>query len=438
MSAGEADSDLVGIGFGPANLALAVALEEQAHPVTIRRCFLEAQPHFAWHEAMLLPEARMQIAFLKDLATAHNPRSRFTFLAYLHEVGRIRGFINQKCFYPTRREFQDYLRWAAARVASTVHYGRCVSHIEPIMSRDGRIGRLRVVATDASGQSSVLSARSLVVATGGAPQVPEVFRAVAGSAQLVHSARYLDRIPRLVTPPARIAVIGAGQSAAEVFIDLHTRFPKARLDLLHRGLALRVADDSPFVNEIFEPAMVDLLQGQDEASRLQFLADFRHTNYAAIDKPLLHRLSGLLYEQQIGGEEARLRICPRRVVLEASVVEGGILLDSRDSWTGAHERRAYDLVLLATGYDRQGWKRLLEPLAPFLPTMVVDRTYRLAFAPELLAPIFVQGGAEATHGLGDSLLSYLPERAMTILSALVRSMEEASSQASALPTRKLA
>lgn len=52
----------------------------------------------------------MQISSLKDLATPSEPRSRFTFLNYLFEKGRLNQFINLGTFLPTRAEYEDYLR----------------------------------------------------------------------------------------------------------------------------------------------------------------------------------------------------------------------------------------------------------------------------------------------------------------------------------------
>ena len=57
--------DLVCIGFGPASLAIAVALHDLSVPANV--IFLERQSRFAWHAGMLLPGARMQISFLKDV-----------------------------------------------------------------------------------------------------------------------------------------------------------------------------------------------------------------------------------------------------------------------------------------------------------------------------------------------------------------------------------
>src|ERR1041384_4867731 len=93
--------DIVGIGFGPSNLALAIALtehNEQAEtPVTA--VFLERQQAFGSHRGMLLDDATMQVSFLKDLVTMRNPTSRFSFLNYLHERGRLVDFINHKTLF---------------------------------------------------------------------------------------------------------------------------------------------------------------------------------------------------------------------------------------------------------------------------------------------------------------------------------------------------
>jgi L-ornithine N5-oxygenase len=62
----------------------------------------------------------MQVTFLKDLATIRNPTSRFSFLAYLRERGRLLDFINHKSLFPSRVEVHDYLEWAAAQLVHQV------------------------------------------------------------------------------------------------------------------------------------------------------------------------------------------------------------------------------------------------------------------------------------------------------------------------------
>ena len=95
--------DVVGIGFGPSNLALAIAATEQAAAdprQALRVGFLERQPRFGWHRGMLIDDATMQVSFLKDLVTLRNPTSDFSFVCYLHERGRLVDFINHKTLFP--------------------------------------------------------------------------------------------------------------------------------------------------------------------------------------------------------------------------------------------------------------------------------------------------------------------------------------------------
>ena len=82
MSIETLEYDVIGVGFGPANLAIAIALEEDARTREsgLRYCFLDSKPAFEWHGGMLLENSRMQISFLKDLATLRNPASRYTFV----------------------------------------------------------------------------------------------------------------------------------------------------------------------------------------------------------------------------------------------------------------------------------------------------------------------------------------------------------------------
>src|SRR5688500_19564425 len=116
--------DIVGIGFGPANLAMAAALAEHNAAADRDRVvtghFLERQPAFGWHRGMLIGDATMQVSFLKDLVTMRNPSSDYSFLHYLQSRGRLVEFINHKVLFPLRIEFHDYLEWAAERMSHAV------------------------------------------------------------------------------------------------------------------------------------------------------------------------------------------------------------------------------------------------------------------------------------------------------------------------------
>lgn len=411
--------DLIGIGFGPSNIALAIALEEgrDARPQhrPLDALFVERQPGFVWHRNMLLDQAHMQISFLKDLATLRNPSSRFTFLNYLHEKDRLQDFINLKTFFPSRHEFNDYLAWAAAQFEDRCAYGEDVVEVLP-EPRAGEVKLLRVRSRDAGGAVRERLTRHLVVGVGGAPRIPAEFKAFKDDPRVFHSSHYLDAIAGH-GQARRIAVVGAGQSAAEIFMDLHGRPQRPQVDLVMRARSIKPSDDSPFVNEIFNADFTDFVFSRSGSEREELLNEYWHTNYAAPDLALIQQIFEVFYRQRVSGEP-RHRFLRRHEVAGVQAGEHGLRLTLRDLNQARTTTQDYDAIVLATGYERDRHRSLLEPLAPYLGDWEVDRHYRLRAQPGFHPSVFLQGACELTHGLSDTLLSVTAIRSGEIRGAL--------------------
>lgn len=421
--------DLIGVGFGPSNIALAITLDEKRHNGQfVDALFIDKQPGFVWHKNMLLDNAHMQISFIKDLATLRNPASRFTFLNYLHEKQRLQDFVNLKTFFPSRHEFNDYLGWAAAQFEDRCAYGEAVFEVVPEM-RGKEVQLLRVRSRDAAGAVRERLARNLVVSVGGVPNIPAHFQPFREDARVFHSSGYLDAIAQ--HPNAkRIAIVGAGQSAAEIFMDLQSHPNKPAVDLIMRARSIKPSDDSPFVNEIFNADFTDFVFNRSEPERAELLEEFWHTNYAAPDLELIQQIFNVFYRQRVAGV-ARHSFLRRHEVSAVRGAEDGIHLSLHDLNTDQRGKQAYDVVILATGYKRDGHKALLDPLAPYLGDLTVDRHYRLQATPELKPSIFLQGACEISHGLSDTLLSVTAIRSDEIAQALLNAMARPAGQ----PTR---
>lgn len=407
--------DLIGIGFGPSNLALAIALEEQPGTRAIDAHFIERQPHFAWHPGMLLPGTHMQISFLKDLVSMRNPRSHFSFINYLHHHGRLQDFINLKTFLPSRIEFNDYFRWTAAHFSDRCSYGEDVIDIQPVM--DGDEARLlRVISQTPGGRRHQRLTRNLALGLGGRPHIPDAFKAVKQDPRVFHSHHYLKGLS--ANPGAkRIAILGAGQSAAEIFVDLTQRPGIEQVDLIMRAHVIKPADDSPFVNEIFNTEFVDYIFNCPAAERNNMLCEFRHTNYACTDLDLIRQIFDILYQQRVCGKQHQRILC-RHLVEDIHNDEEGITLRLNDLNQGQHVERQYDTLILATGYERGHHRALLGNLAPFLGDFEITRDYRIKASPAFRPCIFIQGGSEQTHGLSDTLLSVTAVRAGEIVDSI--------------------
>ncbi len=203
--------DILGVGYGPSNLGLAIALQEHNAAVPARErltsVFVERQSEFKWHTGMLLPGATMQISFLKDLATQRNTRSEFTFLNYLEQRGRLTHFINLQTFFPSRIEFHDYLSWAADKVRADVHYGTSATAV-------AWNGRHFEVTTRSAAGSRTLRARNIVLAGGLTPKLPDD---VDATDRVFHNHRVLDRLDALPSVnQERFVVVGAGPTGVEM------------------------------------------------------------------------------------------------------------------------------------------------------------------------------------------------------------------------------
>lgn len=428
--------DLIGIGFGPSNIALAITLEEKKqHGFNVDAFFIEKQPGFAWHANMMLDNTHMQISFLKDLATMRNPSSYFTFINYLHQKQRLQDFINLKTFFPSRHEFNDYLAWAASHFNDRCAYGEEVLEVLP-EKRNDEVALLRVRSRDSDGVIHERLTRNLIVGVGGMPSIPGCFLSLKGDPRVFHSSAYLREIAQHGSAK-KIAVVGAGQSAAEIFMDLHNRAGAPHVDLIMRARAIKPSDDSPFVNEIFNADFTEFVFSRSDEDRVALLDEFWHTNYAAPDLVLIEQIFNAFYQQRVTGNE-RHRFLRRHEVVSANALPEGIQLVLRDLNAGREHVATYDAIVLATGYNRDHHKSLLKPLSPYMGEFAVDRQYCLQSTPNFRPAIFLQGACESSHGLSDTLLSVTAVRTDEIGQALLGVVNQPGATQTDHPIRAVA
>ncbi|MGW3116642.1 SidA/IucD/PvdA family monooxygenase [Streptomyces sp. NPDC001107] len=415
--------DVIGLGFGPSNIALAIAAQEIAPD---RSClFLERSPDVRWHEGMLIDGARMQISFLKDLVSLRNLASPFTFLAYQKAKGRLEKFVNLAEFRPTRLEFQDYLRWVGGQFTGMVRYRSAVTAVSPVRDDDGMLSLLRVTATDtASGEVVEYHARNVVHALGGVPMVPAC---VTTGPAVVHSSAFLSKFPGAFTDHDReweFAVAGDGQSAGEITHYLLDHYRNARVHLILPGYSLCATDNNPFANEQFFEANADKFYFRSEENRRDYAARLRNTNYGVVEAGFLDDLYRLVYADEVRGR-TRLVVHDGSRVTWADHDGAGARVGVHSRFgAGSHELRTDGLVL-ATGYRRELDAEMYRSVLPYLELdddglPVVSQDHRVRSAEELTCGLYVQGLAEATHGLGDTLLSLLPFRSKQIITSIVK------------------
>ncbi|KAK0553201.1 hypothetical protein OC861_001204 [Tilletia horrida] len=433
--------DLLGIGFGPANLSLAISLieNEEAQKRLPRIHFLERQPHFAWHPTLLLPGASLQVSPLKDLATMRDPTSSFSFTNYLHQTDRLASFINKENQVPSRREWSAYLTWAARRMDDYVTYDQAVVSIEPVFKDGAEAGDsyesvryLKVTSRfGKTGQVVERLARNITIGVGGTANIPESVSTIypadpwSQPSQIIHSSTFLPSLSNIdanlrhriqtrsarTSPidgakrrPLRLAVMGSGQSAAEMTLHLYHTYPQAHVTMIFRATAIVPSDDSAFVNAAaFDPERTDTFWQASEKQRSAWRKEFRRTNYSVVRPNVLNELHTIVYDQQIelpslfpgsaGPSEGYLEIKSNTTVLSSQMVKGSDgdeielhLSDGKNS--GSLEEARFDAVFIGTGFSRSPRELdMFRPVAKYFaaldPNSTIQTTMSGSSTPEL-------------------------------------------------------
>lgn len=407
--------DVIGIGFGPSNIALAVALEESNSGLS--SLFLESGEVNDWQGEMLLGGSDIQHNPLRDFITPVNPASKFGFVNYLHVHNRLFEYLNVGFTYPLRKEFNQYVSWVASHF-DNVKYSSEVTSLEMVESENQLVWRIGV------GTGAEYFAKRIILGTGRNLNIPKI-QGLSPGKNCVHLTKYLSSIKDM-PKDSTISVLGASQSAVEILLDLLGRGFKNIL-AIHRSFSFRLKDTSPFSDRVYFPEFVDYYHQLPPHKRNQLDMQVRPTNYSSADRDVIDQLYRTLYEHSLSNEKP-LQIYNNTTINSISA-NGDLELE--DIYTNEKQNVPSDLLILATGFldvgrdGRDGLPRLIQTFSECFEWnndyLSVERDYKVSYTKnnKHLPPIYMNGLCESSHGMGDagsfSLLSY---RARDILQSI--------------------
>lgn len=414
--------DLTGIGFGPANMSVSICLREMAeqNQADYRMKFFEKRDSFCWHGGMLMPDTYLQVSFLKDLVTQRNPRSRYTFINFLYETGRLTKFINLSEFEPSRLEFNEYLKWVAADFDNEVEYHSEVQMVTPNVKEDGTVESITISSHNGqTGKTETHVTRNLSIAIGGKPNMPKMNRP---DPRVAHCSSFMNAVAPFAKKKDeafRFAVVGAGQSAVEMILYLYNNFPNAEIYTFISGFAYQQADTSLFVNEVFINDHVDsYFYGNDAVQRELFS---KKTNYAVSSQKDIEALYRIMYTESFFGKK-RLYCSNFTKVASIEAGDSAIGLNVIDLKTETTRTQEFDGVFLGTGFVRHHLE-CFEPLNEYFSfykgEIELNRDYSAKTKEQFKPKIFIQGHSENQHGLTNTLLSVSALRAGEIVRSLL-------------------
>lgn len=398
---------LVGIGAGPANLALAALLHgDRGQP----NLFFDRKPSFTWHDDQLITGAALQVSIFKDLVSLSDPTNRFSFMSYLHEHGRMYHFLNAQFAAVPRTEFRNYLAWAA-RSNENVVFSESVRRVE----FDGVFR----VTTD----RRRVSAENIAVGVGTVPWVPELAVPYLGAGHF-HVSQFLRHAGALAG--RRVAVVGGGQSGAEAFLDLISRSEAERpacVSWVSRRRNYFPIDDSTFTNDFYMPEYSDYFYRLSEDKRAELNSAHLLSSDGISESTLRAIYQGLYRLQFVEGQEHRFGLLPNRTVVAAGRTAAGFyeLALRHNDEAGQDQVLPVDAVVWATGF-RPAPKAFLEPLLGDIQTasgeVRVDEDFAVAWDGPPDRNIFMQNAVRGQRGLPDVNLSLNAWRAQRIADRL--------------------
>ena len=398
---------VAGIGVGPANLSLAALMAPLDDAQTV---FFEQKPAFSWHPGLLFETAALQTSFLKDLVTAADPTSPYSFVSFLVAKKRFYRFLSANFGSVLRSEFAEYMGWVAERI-DALRFGASV--------RDVTYGDGMFLLRHDKG---AVRARHLAVGSGSRPRMPEWVRADEKAA-CIHSSRFLLSDTDLAGK--RVAVVGGGQSGAEIFEHLIAKGDgmPSHIAWISRRPNFLPLDESAFTNEWFTPGYVAAFQEVSEQRKQRLLAHQKLASDGISDSTLTgiyRRLYDLHYLQ---GRPDVAALMPGREVVDMRHEAGGARLTLRNDFSGAVESVPADVVILATGYE---WylPDCLDPLTDRIDVdgdgrLRLDARYRVSWSGPGENRIYAQNAARHSHGVADAQLSLLAWRSAVIVNDIM-------------------
>ncbi len=427
--------DVVGVGIGPFNLALAALAEPVAG---LRALFLDENPSFRWHPGMMVDGATLQVPFLADLVSLVDPANQRSYLAYLRDTGRLFEFYFAERPHITRAEYESYCRSVADALVSCrfaarvtdVRHARLPGDADVDAGSQGSADGFAVSYSDRDGAGRTVFAANVVLGIGTEPVAPlaltALCRAEAGARSnslVTHSAFYLHQAD-WIHAATDVTVLGSGQSGAEIVLDLLRSWhrPGRRLRWLTRSAAFEPMEYSKIGLEHFTPDYTDHFHALPDAERAALLG-LQGRLYKAVSADTLAAIRDELDARSrvYGVADTGVTLMPGMDAIDGHRDGERVAVDFKHRTTGERMTVRTERLVLATGYAA----RSPECLAPIEASVdydahgrfVIDRDHRVRLK-GTRAGLYVQNAELHTHGVGTPDLGLGAYRAATILNAV--------------------
>lgn len=400
--------DLIGLGIGPFHLSLAALSQKVENLSTL---FLEKKDDFSWHPEVMFEDAQMQTSCFKDLVTAVDPTSPYSFLNYLVQNGLYYSFMNTNRLVITRKEFEVYCSWASQMIGEKLKFNHEVKEVE-------FEGTHFIVKTT----RDTFKSHHISIATGHIPRYPHFVKKEELCDNFFHAKS--GSLHHLNLQGKRVAIIGGGQTGLEVFtyaLEGKWGIPKS-VRLISKRSNLSPLDESSFTNEYFTPEYVNAFF---EIDNLQRKAQIVNEQKYASDGNTPSHLKDLyktLYLNTLHKRGPEFNILPMRECIDVQKTQTHYKVVLRNHFLNESENIHADVVILATGLE-QVTPSFLEPITHLLhqdecQRFKISKNFTLSWDGPSTNKIYALNFSRHNHGIAEPQTSLMAWRSATIINDL--------------------
>lgn len=401
--------DILGVGIGPFNLSLAALADD----TELDCIFLDENNRFDWHPGLMFEDAKLQVPFLADAVSLVEPRSKWSFLAYLKERHRLFPFYFREQWHIEREEYNDYLQWLSTSLKNCLFNTRVLS-ITWIESHNS------FQVCTSGGEEYFARNISLGIGTQAAlPSPVQSFLRDGLSAQVIHSGQYLDNLDS-ISRLGSVTVLGSGQSGAEIVLDLlqRNRIQRQNISWFTRSSAFAPMEYSKLGLQHFTPDYTKFFHALKFETREELIQK-QWQLYKGISADTISDIHDELYRRDRYGAE--MPVLQPNMELDSVEIKGEKLwLMFQHTLKDRRESVETDGLICATGYRPRDWESLFKNVTFEKNNGVaaVDLDQRLqvsANGNSISGDVYVQNVELATHGVGTPDLGLAAWRSAVII-----------------------
>ncbi len=394
----------MGIGVGPSNLSLACLIAEKGIISNQELAFIEANERITWHSGQILPNATMLSDYVWDLVSPVEPTSRFSFLNYMKDKGKLQEFLISGIKRPRRSEFEDYLNWSARQIPF-IEFGRKIINIDFNIEKS-----LFEISSDIDGEEVLEFAQNIVLGVG-KKYIP-IFNYPKSSKVILAS----DFMHKIISPLNLddVVVIGSGQSSAEIISYLINNTCVNKITWITKAASINDIDNSPFRGVAFT----------DIGSQKHFAeCDNLKNTLRNKEKPLVNGVDPSFSEELFedvfywsNREDKLFEVITNSTVNSIGEVDG--LLNINFKKEGKEKACLYSsLAIICTGFSSGVHSDILsDNLTSILKQNDITENYE--FKVSTNSSMWLQSNNIISHGVTDSNFITSPSRNKRIIESL--------------------